>query len=143
MKNVSAVEVPKRFNERRYGTGRVATCNSESDYVNLYEDTDVSRIRTPEKAPEWFTNAPTSQNDVIELKGFDEDEISEEKDKPASPMQDDSAISSVLKPGNQPPKQPMCNGFFPSNVESMSQALKSALVRKIYHNFAFLIFTYV
>lgn len=125
-------EAPKRYNERRYGTGRVISCNSESDYMNLYDDTSISRIRTPEKAPEWFTNAPTSQNDVIELKGFDDDEeVSEEKDdKPASPMQDDSAISSVLKPGNQPPKQPMCNGFFPPNVESMSQALKSALGMK-------------
>lgn len=65
--------------------------NSYSQYNFKSNDDRGRRQYRNAEEPEWFSGGPTSQNDTIELRGFEEYTSGRQDDSPASPNNSDGA----------------------------------------------------
>lgn len=82
-------DVMPRNSMSRYNHGD--RMNSYSQYNFKSNDDRGRRQYRNAEEPEWFSGGPTSQNDTIELRGFEEYSSGRQDDSPASPNNSDDA----------------------------------------------------
>jgi len=59
----------------------IIDCTSSFFFLSVRQRRDSYRNHADEEEPEWFTGGPTSQNDTIELRGFEKNEEKKPKKK--------------------------------------------------------------